>query len=99
LKGRSLPLGPLLVQDTVTALLAANVLTASEGHARRAVTADVDDRRAVDGHTAGALEGVLATHGGHLVSFTRHGGGFVVSWVGCFGESVFLDGRAARVGR
>lgn len=67
------PLSPLLVQHTVTALLAANVLTATERHARRAVTANVDDRGAVDSHTAAALgKGVLATHGGDLVSFAGH---------------------------
>ena len=57
----------------MTALLAANMLTASESHARRAVTADVGDRGAVDGHTAALVgKGILAAHRGHLVGFTRH---------------------------
>lgn len=97
---RDLPLSSLLVQDTMTALLAANMLTASESHARRAVTADVGDRGAVDGHTAALVgKGILATHRGHLVGFTRHDGMsfFFCGGRGCDDDERFCEGRRRSV--
>ena len=73
---RNSPLGALLVQDTVTAVLAADLVAALQGHARGALAAEVDDRGGVNGHgvepAALVAEGVLGAHGGDLVGFTRH---------------------------
>lgn len=75
-ENRNSPLGALLVQDTVTAVLAADLVAALQGHARGALAAEVDDRGAVDGHgvepAALVAESVLGAHGGDLVCFTRH---------------------------
>ena len=72
-----LPLGTLLVQHTVTAVLAANLVAALQRDTGRALAAEVDDGGAVDGHGAGetaalSIEGVLGAHRGDLVGFARH---------------------------
>lgn len=70
------PLGSLLVQHTVPAVLAANLIAALQGNTRRALAAEIDDGGAVDGHGAAeaaiGAEGVLGAHRGDLVGFTGH---------------------------
>lgn len=93
---RNSPLGALLVQNTVTAVLAANLVAALQGHARGALAAEVDDRGGVNGHgvepAALVAEGVLGAHGGDLVGFTRH-----IWYVGGFAG--LCEGRWAFVER
>jgi hypothetical protein len=72
-----LPLGTLLVQHTVTAVLAADLIAALQGNTGRALATKVDDGGAIDGHGAGetaalSIEGVLGAHCGNLVGFARH---------------------------
>jgi len=72
---RILPLGALLVEHTVTAVLAANLVTTLERDTRRALAAKVNDRGAVDSHSAESVvvaEGVLSAHRGDLVGFAGH---------------------------
>lgn len=80
--GYNSPLGPLLVEHTVSAILAANLIAALQRNASRALAAEVDDGWGVNGHGAAkstlVAEGVLRTHRGDLVGFTRHSGRLVV---------------------
>lgn len=70
----------------MTAVLAANLIATLQGNTRRALAAEVDDRRAVDGHgaaeTAIGAEGVLGAQRGYLVSFAGHGfcGWWILIW-------------------
>jgi hypothetical protein len=72
-----LPLGPLLVEHTVTAVLAANLVTALQRDTGRALAAEIHDGGAVHGHGAGetaalGIECVLGANRGDLVGFARH---------------------------
>lgn len=77
-----LPLGTLLVEHTVTTVLAANRISLLDGDTGRALAAQVDNGGRVDGH--GAVSGIIAESvlvsgdgGGDLVGFARHFGWFV----------------------
>jgi hypothetical protein len=76
LKMKSLPLRPLLVQHTVTAILAADLVATLERDTGRALAAEVHNGGAVDVHGAAVsgliVEGGLSAHRGDLVSFARH---------------------------
>lgn len=75
-KRKGLPLRPLLVQHTVTTVLAADLVATLERDAGRALAAEVNDRGTVDVHGAAVsalgVEGGLRAHRGDLVRFARH---------------------------
>lgn len=76
------PLGTLLVEHTVTTVLAADRISLLHGNTGRALAAQVDNGGRVDGHSAVSgivAEGILVSGdgGGNLVGFARHFGWFV----------------------
>lgn len=69
----------------MSAVLATDLVAALQGNARRALAAEVDNGRTVDGHGAAesalGAEGVLGAHRGDLVGFSGHDLGD--AWSGC----------------
>lgn len=82
---KTLPLGPLLVEDPAAALLAADGVAPPQGEPEAAVAADVVHRGALG--VVGARQARAAGAGraaalvrGDLVGFARHGWGIAGGW-------------------